>query len=152
MSTDTITLGMQTSREDDRTSQHVLSLRKLLAINCKGPYSNEVREFALILRIGGEMLEFDFTGCERIRRNKKNAYITLDMGFPSSEWKGRSDEHIKRYLAHCVEIGLRCCLERLERDGVKVEGDRLLFDYEKVQAQYLGCALSKAFPVGNRAT
>jgi hypothetical protein len=139
MSTDTVTLGMQTSREDNRTSQHVLPLRKLLAAHCKGPYSSEVREFALILRIGGEMLEFDFKGCERIRRNKKNAYITVDLGFPSSEWKGQSDEHIKRYLAQSVETGLRCCIERLERDGVAVEGDRLLADYQQVRQQYLRC-------------
>jgi hypothetical protein len=84
------------------------------------------------------MLEFDFKGCERIRRNKKNAYITADLGFPSYEWKDKSDEHIKRYLAQSVETGLRCCLERLERDGVAVEGHRLLTDYEHVKEQYLG--------------
>ena len=138
MNTDTVTLGMQTSRDDDRTSQHVLPLRKLLASHCKGPYSSEVREFALILRIGGEMLEFDFKGCERIRRNKKNAYITADLSFPSYEWKDKSDEHIKRYLAQSVETGLWCCLERLERDGVAVESHRLLADYEHVKEQYLG--------------
>jgi len=138
MSTDTVTLGMQTSQEDDRTSQHVLPLRKLLASHCKGPYSSEVREFALILRIGGELSEFDFKGCERIRRHKEKAYITVDLGFPSYEWKGQSDEHIKRYLARSVETGLRCCLERLKRDGIAVESGRLLADYEHVRKQYLG--------------
>lgn len=137
MSTDTVTLGMQTSREDDRTSRHVLRLRKLLASNCKGPYSNEIKEFALILRIGGEMLEFDFTGCERIRCNKKDGYITVDLGFPSHEWKDKSDEHIKQYLAKSVETGLKCCLERLKRDGVAVENHWLLADYEHVKQQYL---------------
>jgi hypothetical protein len=53
----TITLGVQTSREDDRTEKPVLKMRKLLADNCRGPYSTEIREFALILRIGGEMQE-----------------------------------------------------------------------------------------------
>ena len=137
MSIDTVTLGMQSSREDDRTSQHVLPLRKLLASRCTGPYSDEVKEFALVLRIGGEMLEFDFRGCERIRRNKKSSYITVDLGFPSSEWKGQSDEHIRRYLAQIVETGLRCCLERLARDGADVDGDRLLADYERVRQEYL---------------
>jgi hypothetical protein len=137
MSTEAVTLGMQTSKEDNRTSQHVLRLRKLLTAHCKGPYSSEIREFALILRVGGEMLDFDFSGCERIRRNKKNRYITVDLGFPSSEWNGRSDEHIKRYFAHIVHAGLRCCLERLQRDGVAVQGNKLLTDYERARREYL---------------
>jgi len=136
--TETITLGMQTSGEDDRTQQHVLPLRKLLAAHCRGPYSEEVREFALILRIGGEMSEFNFTGCENIRRNRKGAYITADLGFPSSEWRGKSDEHIRRYLVHAVAIGLNSCLQRLRRDGVAVDGDQLLLDYKDVEHLYLG--------------
>jgi hypothetical protein len=33
----TITLGAQTSGEDERTIKQVFELRKLLAITCKGP-------------------------------------------------------------------------------------------------------------------
>jgi hypothetical protein len=58
--TDTITLGVQSSGDDDRTAKHVHELRKLLATSCKGPYSKEISEFALVLRIGGKMQEFDF--------------------------------------------------------------------------------------------
>src|SRR5438309_4867325 len=87
--TDTVTLGVQSSGDDDRTNQHVLELRKLLAAYCKGPYSEEISEFALVLRIGGNMQEFDFEGCERIRRNRKDRYITVDLGFPS-EVEGRN--------------------------------------------------------------
>lgn len=50
----TITLGVQTSREDDRTEKYVLEMRRLLATQCQGPYSSEIQEFALILRIGGD--------------------------------------------------------------------------------------------------
>jgi len=78
---DTITLGVQSSGDDDRTGEHVLELRKLLAAHCKGPYSDEISEFALVLRVGGNMQEFDFEGCECIRRNRKDRYITVDLGF-----------------------------------------------------------------------
>src|SRR5437588_10318122 len=77
---DTVTLGVQTTREDDRTRPHILELRQLLAKLCEGPYSSAINEFALILRVGGEMLEFDFEGCEKIRRNLKKKYITVDLG------------------------------------------------------------------------
>jgi hypothetical protein len=109
----TITLGMQTSGDDDRTNAHVLELRKLLASHCKGPYSDEIAEFALVLRIGGNIQEFDFEGCERIRRNRKDRYVTVDLGFPSRKWRGVPDSAIRRYLADIVETGLLCCLHRL---------------------------------------
>lgn len=72
---DTITIGVQSSGDDDRTDRHIIELRKLLAKYCKGPYSSEVREFALVLRIGGNMQEFAFEGCERIRRGKKESTL-----------------------------------------------------------------------------
>src|ERR1700743_2755605 len=93
---DTVTLGMQTSGDDDRTDTHVLALRKLLAANCVGPYCDEIAEFALILRIGGNMQEFDFEGCERIRRNRKEKYITVDLGFPPHRWRNRSNAEIRQ--------------------------------------------------------
>ncbi len=83
----TITLGVQSSGDDDRTAKHILELRRSLATHCKGPYSEEISEFALVLRIGGNMQEFDFEGCERIRRNRKDKYITVDLGFPSRRWR-----------------------------------------------------------------
>jgi len=40
--TETITLGVQSGGDDDRTNEHVLELRKLLAAYCKGPYSEQI--------------------------------------------------------------------------------------------------------------
>ena len=136
--TDTITLGMQSSGDDDRTGKHVLELRKLLAKSCKGPYSEEISEFALVLRIGGNMQEFDFEGCERIRRNRKDRYITVDLGFPSRRWRGLPDSEIRRYLADIVETGLLCCLHRLKKDKVKVHETKLLNDFANVKQHFLG--------------
>jgi len=112
---DAITLGAQTSAEDDRTMKHVLELRRLLSERCKGPYSEDVSEFALILRIGGDLNEFEFEGCEKIRRNRKARYITVDVGFPSKRWKQATHLAIRHFLAEAVETGLLCCLRRLEK-------------------------------------
>jgi hypothetical protein len=136
--THTITLGVQSSGDDDRTGEHVLELRKLLAANCKGPYSDEISEFALVLRVGGNMQEFDFEGCERIRRNRKGRYITVDLGFPSRKWRGVSDSEIRIYLAGIVETGLLCCLHRLKKDKVKVHEAKLMNDFTNVKKDFLG--------------
>ena len=136
--TDTITLGVQSSGDDDRTDKHVLEFRKLLAASCKGPYSEELSEFALVLRIGGKMQEFDFQGCERIRRNRKDKTITVDLGFPSRRWRGVTDAEIRRYLAEIVETGLLCCLHRLKKDKAKVREANLMNDFAKVKQHFLG--------------
>ncbi len=136
--TDTITLGVQSSGDDDRTDKHVLEFRKLLAASCKGPYSEELSEFALVLRIGGKMQEFDFQGCERIRRNRKDKTITVDLGFPSRRWRGVTDAEIRRYLAEIVETGLLCCLHRLKKDKTKVREANLMNDFAKVKQHFLG--------------
>jgi hypothetical protein len=136
----TITIGAQTSGDDDRTDRHILELRRLLAIYCKGPYSEEISEFALVLRIGGSMQEFDFEGCERVRRNRKGKCITVDLGFPSRRWRGVTDGEIRKYLAEIVETGLLCCLHRLKKDKVKVNEAVLISDFTEAKRSFLGGA------------
>ena len=136
--TDTVTLGVQSSGDDVRTDKHVLELRKLLAASYRGPYSDDISEVALVLRIGGNMQEFDFEGCERIRRNRKDKYITVDLGFPSRRWRRATDSQIRTYLAEIVETGLLCCLRRLQKDKVKVHEVSLMNDFMKVKRHFLG--------------
>jgi hypothetical protein len=133
---DTVTLGAQTSGDDDRTQGHVLVFRKLLRTFCHGPYAADIDEFALVLRIGGNMQEFA-EGCDRIRRRRKSKYITVDIGYPSHQWRGRSDEHIREALAHAVETGLLCCLMRLERDKTAVDREQLLADFSRAKSAFL---------------
>ena len=142
----TITLGMQTSREDNRTNDHVLAMRKLLAEYCEGPYIPEISRFGLNFRIGGEMQEFDFEGCERIRRNRKQRNITLDLGFPSRRWKGATDSSIREYIADTVETGLLCCIRRLEKDKSPVNSAGLMHDFARVKQLFLECHVSKNEP------
>jgi len=83
------------------------------------------------------MQEFNFEGCERIRRNRKDLYITVDLGFPSYRWKGSTDSSIREYLAEAVETGLLCCIRRLEIDKSPVDSARLKDDFAKVKHLFL---------------
>ena len=84
------------------------------------------------------MQEFDFEGCERIRRNRKGSYITVDLGFPSRKWRGVPDSVIRGYLADIVETGLLCCLHRLKKDKAKVQEAKLMNDFTNVKKEFLG--------------
>lgn len=136
----TVTLAEQVGGEDaaEYTSSHILELRKLLEESCQGPYSPEVDEFALVLRIDGDIQQFDFEGCQRIRRSLKERYITTDLGVPFWRWKGVPAARFRAWLARTVKTGLICCIQRLERDKTPIDRNRLLTDYRVVEAKFLG--------------
>jgi hypothetical protein len=91
-----------------------------------------------VLRIGGNMQEFDFEGCERIRRNRKDKYITVDLGFPSLRWRGVANNEIRKYLIEIIETGLLCCIHRLKKDKVKVREVALMSDFAKAKRDFIG--------------
>jgi hypothetical protein len=59
--------------------------------NCVGYWRPTVRDHTAmkspnlrsVLRVAGNMQEFDFESCERIQRNRNNREITVDLAFPS---------------------------------------------------------------------
>jgi len=48
------------------------------------------------------MQEFNFEGVSEFERNRKQKYITVDLGFPSNRWKGATELGIREYLAEAV--------------------------------------------------
>jgi len=141
-----VTLGMQTSGLDKRTNDYVIQLRKLLALHCKGPYSPEIDEFALILWIGGDLQEFNFEGCDRLRRNRKQRYITADLGVPTYRWRGVSDSALRDFLVETTETGLLCCVRRLEKDKSPVDSARLMGDFATAKQLFLAGDAPKVEP------
>lgn len=133
-----ISLGAQHSGEDDRTMPLLVGMRRALKNHCTDTYCDAVEEFALVMRVGGEMNDFDFEGCQRLRFARKSKYMTVDIGFPSAHWKGRSDQYIKTYIANAVLQGVQCCLDRLDKEKLPSIRDRLLRDFEAARSEYLG--------------
>jgi len=134
-----VTLAEQAGGEEagEYTDPHVLDLRRLLASQCKGPYAKDVEEFALVLRTDGDVQQFGFEGCQRLRRSFKDRYITVDVGIPKRRWKGVAPKAFRSWLADAVKEGMLCCFHRLERDGVPVDREKFLEDYDLVRARFL---------------
>lgn len=135
----TITLGVQSGGEDagEQTEPHFYPLRKLLQAQCRGPYSPEVDEFSLVLRIDGDIDHWEQEGCDRLRRSKKDRYITVDIYVPRQRWQGVSGVEIRRYLVACVEDAFGRMIAKLRKDKVTVDGDALLRDFAAVKDAYL---------------
>lgn len=133
-----VSLGAELGGPDVNVGSSVLALRRLLAKRCRGPYSEEVLGFALVLRVEGSIKQYRPVGVDRIRRNRRNKYIAADVSIPASEWRDVSEEQFKQYLVAIVRAALETCVAHLLRQKVGVDGDRLLSDYEGVEAEFLG--------------
>ncbi len=136
-----VRLGVQAGdvRAFEATQPHYGPLRKLLKSYCKGPYSQDVDEFYLALRIDGDIDHWEREGCEHIRRSKKERYISIDIYVPRWKWQAVSGMEIRHYLAECVEQAFRLMLGRLQKDKTKVDDEALLRDLGRVREHYLDC-------------
>ena len=135
----TVTVGVQAGDvpADQATNPHIRPLRQLLQAHCRGPYSPDVDEFSLVMRIDGAIDHWEKEGCDRMRRSKKERYITIDIYVPRARWEDVSGSEIRHYLAACVEDAFRRMIGKLQRDKVSVDGDALLRDLATVKEQYL---------------
>ena len=116
---------------------HYDALDKLLRKHCVGPYSPEIDDFSLVLRVDGDVWYWEQEGCDRMRRRRKDRYITIDMYLPRPRWEGVSGIEIRRYLLGCTEDALKRMIARLQRDKAVVDGDALLRDFARVKERYL---------------
>jgi len=134
-----VIVGVQTGDvpSDRATDPHIRAMRNLLQTHCRGPYSPDVDELSLVIRIDGDIGHWEQEGCDRMRRSKKDRYITIDIYVPRARWEGVSGIEIRQYLAACVEDAFRKMISKLQRDKVSVDGDALLRDFATVKEQYL---------------
>lgn len=135
----TITISVQAGDilSDNATNPHIHAIRQLLRNFCPGPYSADVIEFSLVIRVDGDIWHWNQEGCDRMRRSKKERYITIDIYVPRSRWEGVTGLEIRTYLAACVEDAFRKMIAKLQKDKVAVDGDALLRDFAKVKELYL---------------
>ena len=132
-----VSLAGEMGGPEGNVHSYVLELRGLLERYCNGPYK-EVKGFALILRIDGSIKKYGAEGVDRIRRRKKDEYITADICIPERRWKGVSAEEFSRYLSSAVKSALRTCVAYLKKQKVEVDEHRLLLDYGEAEAEFLG--------------
>lgn len=143
----TILVGAQIGgvAADRATDPHIRPLRNLLTTYCLGPYSPEVDEFSLVIRVDGDIGYWNQEGCDRMRRSKKERYITIDIYVPRSRWEGVRGIEIRKYLAACVEEAFQKMIRKLEKDKVVVDGDALLRDFAIVKKKYLDVEAANAW-------
>ncbi|HKV82063.1 MAG TPA: hypothetical protein VJP02_28200 [Candidatus Sulfotelmatobacter sp.] len=104
-----------------------------------GDYSTEVREFAFLLRIDGEIHRYTemwrIVGAQEAKRKKD--WIEVEIGIPKTWWQEAKDDAYKKRLADEVEVGLRSMIELLQRNKRNINAEALLGDWKEIRTAYL---------------
>jgi hypothetical protein len=104
-----------------------------------GEYSSDIREFAFLLRVDGEIhtytRKWNIQGAQKAKR--KRDWVEVEIGIPKSWWQENQGRNYKRYLAAEIEKGLHSMIELLRRTGREVKAEALLADWEKIKTNYL---------------
>ncbi|WP_271008961.1 hypothetical protein [Paucibacter sp. B51] len=100
-----ITLGADVGGKDahEATHAHILAFRRLLSERCTGPYSNTIKEIALVLRIDGAIQSWGKQGVEGVALQKKNSFATADIYVPRESWASVDGGVFRSFLAVAVK-------------------------------------------------
>jgi len=104
-----------------------------------GDYSTDVREFAFLLRIDGEIHRYtelwQIVGAQKAKR--KRDWIEVEIGITKAWWQEAKNDTYKRRLADEVEAGFRSMIELLQRNKRSINAQALLDDWGRIKAAYL---------------
>ena len=107
-----------------------------------GEYSQDVREFAFLLRIDGEFHRYtkmwDIVGFQKARC--KRDWIEVEIGIPQQWWRETAGGTYKRRLTTEIEAGLKSMIDVLKARKKHIEAEALLSDWQEIKVRYLRLA------------
>lgn len=124
-----VTLGVDAGGRDAdiATREHYLALRRLLAQECRGPYSDVLKEVAFILRIDGSVQAWHQLGLRNVRLQKKAGYATGDVFVPAEVWQAGAGQ-FRHFLVVELTSAASAIAARAAARQVPFNGDRFVTD------------------------
>ena len=134
------TLGVQAGDKpaDEATRPHYMELRKLFDRTMSGSYSDDVGEFAPVLRVDGSMWHWDRDGVDNVRVSKKTGHATADIFVPTTVWAAGDPQKIRSYLGGQVAVAYELISARMLSTRLKCDHERLRRDVSEVVKQFVG--------------
>lgn len=112
--------------KDNGIGKIKVDLWRLLCEHCVSTYCSEVDHYALALRVGGSITDYDEEKIWKVRRSKKDRYIGADIDIPMLVWSSRTTDELKYYLSEKVIEAIVILVNRLKKDKVDVDKEGLL--------------------------
>lgn len=133
-------LGSQVGGADaaDATRREEQQLRDALN-TWTGDYSGDIREFAFLLRVDGQLdkytTKWNIRGAQIAKRKKD--WIEVEIAVPEEWWREDHGKNFKKHLTSEIENGLHSMIEVLQKSRRSINSERLLADWERIKNQYL---------------
>lgn len=127
MSRTLVTLGADVGGKDahEATHAHILAFRKLLDSECKGPYSNKIKEIALVLRIDGSVQAWGKNGVEGVAIQKGGTFATADIFVSRDKWASHDVATFRNCLVSGVTAAMTAIAEYARQQGVDLLRENL---------------------------
>ncbi|MDP2571930.1 hypothetical protein Q8W40_07055 [Vibrio penaeicida] len=85
-----------------------------------GEYFETINMFSIVFRVSGKVRDFGSEGPERIKHNKKDSEVTIDLVFPESFWKNidkkELEDKVIKQVRQCIVLILEKS-EKIEKNG-----------------------------------
>lgn len=135
---ESITLGADVGGKDAHlaTHEHILALRKLLRQDCHGVYSYAIKEFALVLRVDGEIQAWGKSGVDGVKMGKKNSFVTADIFVPKEVWS-ESAHGFREFIASGFQVAIEEIIKYAQGRGVDLSAEILRRDVGVALEKYL---------------
>jgi hypothetical protein len=133
-------VGGQTSNAASRQEQALRDIFNRWA----GEYSGQIREFAFILRVDGNIYTYTemwgILGAQKAKRKRDR--IEVEIGIPQSWWgEAIAGDAYKRRLVDEVERGLNSMIDVLRAKKIEIKAELLLEDWGQRRAEYLAVSV-----------
>lgn len=116
---------------------HIIALSELIEQFCNKRYSPHFDQFVPIGKVDGTKMSWGYAGCDCIRLNKEQRYVTIDIGMPRSYWFDKSALEIRTYLYTHLEEALQLMVGKIKTEQMHVDEDQLFEDFSLVKQNYL---------------
>jgi len=131
-----LSIGCQSSGPNRGIGKIKVDLYNLIYKNCSSTHCSEVDHFALVLRVGGRVTDYNDEKIWKLRRRKKDRYIGIDIDIPVSVWSDKTTNELKFYLSEKVIEAVKIMILRLKKDKVEIEEENLLIDLGKAISEF----------------
>lgn len=106
-------------------------LNQFFKDNWAEQYLEEITKLSVVLRVSGEIQDFEFKGSERLKHLRKSKEITIDLSIPESAWKGKTTDEFRPYLRTGMEQCFQLLLQKAEKAGAVRDRDQVQAVFER---------------------
>ncbi len=100
----------------------------------RGDYSSDIREFAFLPRIDGDIHTYtelwSIVGAQRAKR--KRDWVEVEIGIPEGWWR----EGPPGYKMHLVEEAENSMIQLLQRNKCDIKDTKLMSDWARIKREY----------------